>query len=306
MRGPARAARLALGFAAFCARLVTAEPAAAEPAAAAAEPATAEPAAAEPPLATAEPAPDDLQSTAQRSTRYAAYTVPAGTWSLDVGAFGISGGDAFAKLGAAYGLGAGFEVEMNMAHVSVGLLNVSAAWHFIETRHFDLGVRAGFWYGRGEWFWIAQGAAKSLVSKVDVVSVPIALTASAPLTPWLQLDLGVQYTYGDAFGVTDGDRSILEDAQIGIRQLFFRPGVRVFLSDNTALELFAKLPAVTDVPTSRAATTLPFSKTWTIEAGLRSRLADGLFGNLRLHYGDVSDAVYGAALYPSFDIEFRL
>jgi hypothetical protein len=148
--------------------------------------------------------------------------------------------------------------------------------------------------------------AKSLVSKVDVVSVPVLLTASAPLTRWLQLDLGMQYTYGDVFGETDGERTILEDAQIGIRQLFFRPGARLFISDNTALELFAKLVAFTEVPTGRAETTLPFSKTWTLEGGLRSRLADGLFGNLRLHYGDISDAIYGARLYPSFDLELRL
>ncbi len=266
-------------------------------------PATAEP---EPPAAAEPAAPNDLQSPEQLSTRYSAYSVPRGMWALDMGAFGISGGDAFAKLGATYGLGAGLEVEVNLAHVGIGLLNFSANWHLIYTRHFDLGVRAGVWYGHGDWFWIVQGAAKSLVSKVDVVSVPITLTASAPLTRWLQLDLGVQYAYGDIFGATSGDSSILEDAQIGLRQLFFRPGARFFISDNTALELFAKLPAFTDVPTNRIETTIPFSKTWTVEGGLRSRLADGLFGSLRLHYGDIADVLYGARLYPSFDLELHL
>jgi hypothetical protein len=300
VRRSAHALRLALALGALCSRLAAAEPA---------QPAAVEPA--QPVTVSAQPAevepaqPGDLQSPEQRSTRYSAYSVPSGMLAFDVGAFGISGGDVFAKIGAAYGLGSGFEIEANLAHVGVGLLNISAAWQFIDTRHFALGVRTGFWYGQGEWFWIAQGAAKSLVSKVDVVSVPILLTASAPLTRWLELDLGVQYTYGDVFGATDGERSLLEDAQIGIRQLFFRPGARFFISDNTALELFAKLAAFTDVPTARTATTLPFSKTWTLEGGLRSRLADGLFGNLRLHYGDVSNAVYGALLYPSFDVEWR-
>ena len=286
MRHSTHAARVALALGALCSTLAAAEPA---------RPALAQPA----PAA-------DLQSPEQLNTRYSAYSVPRGTWALDAGAFGISSGDAFAKLGAAYGLGAGFAIEMNLAHVGVGLLNVSAAWHFIDTRYFDLGVRAGFWYGHGEWFWIAQGAAKSLVSKVDLVSVPVVLTASAPLTRWLQLDLGVQYSYGDVFGATSGEPSILEDAQIGVRQLFFRPGARFFLSDNTALELFARLAAFTEVPTARAEAALPFSETWTLEGGLRSRLAEGLFGNLRLHYGEVSDAIYGATLYPSFDIELRL
>jgi len=300
---------LALGA---CAAAAAAEPAPAAPAeaesAVAGAPLAAEPAAvaAEPAAVAAAPL-GDLQSPEQRSTRYSAYTVPGGMWAFDIGAFGISGGDAFAKLGAAYGLGAGFEVEANLAHVGVGLLNLSAGWQFIDTRHFDLGIRAGFWYGHGEWLWIAQGAAKSIVSKLDVVSVPVALTASASLASWLQLDLGVQYTYGDIFGATSaGESSLFEDAQLGIRQLFFQPGARFFVSDNTAIELFAKLPVFSEVPTDRTETTLPFSATWAFEAGLRSRLAPGWFGNLRLHYGEVPEVVYGAHLYPSFDVELHV
>jgi len=251
-------------------------------------------------------APSDLQSPDQANTRYSAYSVPKGVWALDIGAFGLSGGDAFAQLGAAYGVGAGVELDVNLAHMGIGLLNFSANWHFIDTRYFDLGVRAGVWYGHGEWFWIAQGAAKSIVARLDVVNVPVAVTASAPLTRWLQLDLGVQYTYGDVFGSTDGERSLFEDAQIGVRTLFFRPGARFFISDNTALELFFKLPAYTTVPTNRTETSLPFEDAWTFESGLRSRLAPGVFGNLRLHYGRIADAMYDSPLFPSFDLEFRM
>ena len=43
-----------------------------------------------------------------------------------------------------------------------------------------------------------------------------------------------------------------------------------------------------------------------MEGGVRSRLVPGLFGSMRLHYGSVSDVLYGSRLYPSFDIEYRL
>ena len=274
-------------------------PAANEPSAAA-TPAAVEPV--EPPV----PPPTGLQSPEQVSTRYSAYSVPQGMWALDIGAFGISSGDAFAKIGATYGVGHGLQFEVNLAHMGLGLLNFSANWHFVDTRYFDLGASVGVWYGHGEWFWIAQGAAKTIASKLDVVSIPIAVTASAPLASWLQLDLGLQYTYGDIYGATTADISLFEDAEIGLRQLFFRPVARLYISDNTSFELSAKLPVYTNLPRDRADSTLPFSKTWTMEAGLRSRLTPGVFGNLRLHYGEVGDALYDARVFPSFDVEFRL
>jgi hypothetical protein len=275
-------------------------PAATEPGAA--TPATAPVQPAEPPV----PPLSGLQSPEQVSTRYSAYSLPRGMWALDIGAFGISGGDAFAKIGAAYGLGGGVQLEVNLAHMGLGLLNLSANWQFVDTRYFDLGASIGVWYGHGEWFWIARGAAKTIASKIDVVSIPVAVTASAPLTDWLQLDLALQYTYGDIYGATTADISLFEDAEIGLRQLFFRPGAHLYISDNTSFDLSAKLPVYTDLPRDRAETELPFSRTWTLELGLRSRLTPGVFGNLRLHYGDVGDALYDAPLFPSFDVEFRL
>ena len=248
----------------------------------------------------------DLQSSGQVSTRNSAYSLPRNTWAFNVGALGIGGGDAFATLGVGYGIGAGLQASMNLAHASVGLLNLNLGWHFLDTRYFDLGARVGFWYGHGKWFWIVRGITKELVSKVDVIQVPIELTASAPLTPWLELDLAAQYAYASLFGsVGDGD-SLFADAQIGARQFFVQPGARFFFSDATALEVFAKLPAFTTVPTERKDRSVPFKSTWSMEGGFRSRLSPGLFGSIRLHYGSVSDVLYGSRLYPSFELEYRL
>jgi len=280
------------------------EPTAEAPASAAA--ATQPQAPAAPGGAPPSPAGGDLQSPEQVSTRNSAYSLPRNTWGFNVGALGIGGGDAFATLGVGYGFGAGLQANVNLAHASVGLLNLALGWHFLDTRYFDLGARVGFWYGHGQWFWIARGVAKDLVSKVDVLQVPIELTASAPLTRWLELDLGAQYAYASLLGSASDGRSVFVDAQIGARQFIVQPGARFFLSDATALEVFAKLPAFTTVPTERRDISVPFKSTWSMEGGFRSRLARGLFGTIRLHYGSVADVLYGSRLYPSFELEYRL
>ena len=249
--------------------------------------------------------PGDLQSPEQVNTRYSAYTLPANVWSLESGALGIGGGDVVALLGFTYGLGAGFQVSANLAHFSVGMFNVSAGYHFIDTRYFDLGARIGGWYGHGKWYWIATPAVERLVSHIDVVNVPLELVASSMPTRWLELDFSVAYNWATIFGSSPSERSPFADNEIGLRQFYLRPGARFFISDSTAFEVSAKLPLHTEIPLEDKSPTVPFENTWALEGGFRSRFARGLFGSIRLHYGSISDALYGADVYPSFEIELR-
>jgi hypothetical protein len=239
------------------------------------------------------------------STRYSAYTIPRRTWAFDVGALGVGGGDLYANLGAGYGLGGGFQIEMNLAHVGVGLANFTVAWHFIDTRYFDLGAHVGIWYARGQWFWIAQGPAKNLVKNIDALNVPIDLIASAPLARWLELDLGLYFAYAKVFGSFNDTNSLFAKGDLAVNQLYLRPVGRLFVTDRTALELSAKLPVYTGVPLERETVTVPFKDSWSMEVGVRSRLTRVLYGDMRLHYGNVTHALYGARVYPSFDIEIR-
>ena len=252
-----------------------------------------------------EKAPSDLQSPEQASTRNSAYTLPAHMVSFESGALGIGGGDVVALMGISYGLGAGFQINANLAHFAVGMFNLGAGWHFIDTRYFDLGVKLGAWYGHGKWYWIATPAAEKLISKIDVIALPIELTASSTPTRWLELDLSTGYSWASFFGSAPRERSPFADNEIGIRQFFLRPGARVFLADHTAFEVATKLPLYTAIPLEDRTPTVPFKRAWAIEGGFRSRFARGLFGSIRLHYGSISDALYGARVYPSFEIELR-
>ena len=247
----------------------------------------------------------DLQSPEQVNTRYSAYSLPARQLSFKAGALGVGDGDLYAQVSVSYGLGARVQLNANLMHMGVGLFNLTAGWHFIDTRYFDLGARLGAWYGHGKWFWIANDVATQIVSKLDVIKIPFELTASSMPTRWLELDLGVQYTYAMLFGTSARERSIFTDNELGTTQFFVRPGVRIFITGNTALELFAKLPAYSAVNAESGSAKLPFERTWAMEVGLRSRLVRGLFGNIRLQYAPIADVLYGARLYPAFDIEIR-
>jgi hypothetical protein len=315
-----RVVALALVAAAICASHAVAQTAESVPVEPAAAPASAAPAPAAAKPGAAKPA-DALSSPAQVSTRGSAYSLPARTWSFDLGVLGVSSGDAYARLGIGYGIGAGIQVDLNLAHWAVGLFNLNARWQFLDTRYVDLGLGVGFIYGNGDWFWLAT--AEKLASAIDVMALPFSLNASVQAQRWLQFDLGLQYSYAEVWGEIGEKDSLYAEAQLGVRQFLVRPGVRFYISNATSVDFMATLPAHTAAPVEGDVETrlpgilfggtrtagyskLPFSETWKLELGVRSRLATGLFGTMRLHYGQIASRLYGAKIYPSFDVEWRL
>jgi hypothetical protein len=147
--------------------------------------------------------------------------------------------------------------------------------------------------------------------------VPLVLASSMPVSKRLQFDFDVQYTYADIFGSVTESGERLREAPFGLRQFNVRPGVRIFLTDSTEFDLSSSLPFYSartylkpagDANDSDAAEfkTIPFSETWTAELGLRSRLSRALFGSVRFHYSKIARGLYGAAFFPSFDLDLRL
>jgi hypothetical protein len=257
----------------------------------------------------------DLQSPLQRDTRNSAFSLPKGTWAIDAGALGLGGGDAYAKLGLAYGLGAGVELQVNLAHLGIGFMNFAAFWQFVETPHFNLAARAGVWYAKGEWVWILTAWGTEVLGDLDVLNVPLALVASVPVSKRLQFDFDVHYTYADIYGSIRERGEMFRDAPFGMRQFAVRPGARLFLTDSTEFDVSSVLPMYSartfvrpdgDDSDDEEFRRVPFSETWAVEFGLRSRLSETIFGSVRLHYSKIAKGLYGASFYPSFDVEFRL
>jgi hypothetical protein len=266
--------------------------------------------------------PGVLRSPEQRSTRYSAYGLPKGMWSFDVSALGVTGDELYGGLGIRRGFGAGFNLELNLAHYAVGLFGIGAQWSFLETRHIALSASLGFTYGHGAWMWIAGPVAKDLLQDADLITVPAAITASSPILSWLQLDLSLNLRYGTVWGTLGDGDTLFANAEIGAHQVSFRPGARVAASDATALELAFDVPVYTWVPwegditaefarrgyekSGSGGATVPTSQTWKFEAGVRSRLTPWLFCTLRLHYGRANRLLYSTTINPSLSLEFRL
>ena len=262
-----------------------------------------------------------LQSPEQRSTRFSAYSLPNKVWSLDTGALGVNSSELYGLLGVSRGFKHGFQLDLNLVHWGVGLFGFDVRWSFFERPHFALQVNTGFHYAHGDWIWIVGDVAHDALSNSNMVGFPVGVTATAPLTRWLQVDLVTQYQFAQSWG-SFGNGSFYADSQVGARQFYFRPTLRLFASDATAFEFGFKLPAYTEVPVAVDSTVTvagrtressrssyvsgPFKDTWNMELGARSRLRPRLYATVRLHLGQVSKSIYGAPLYPSFTLEFRL
>jgi hypothetical protein len=266
--------------------------------------------------------PDDLQHPEHRSTRYSAYSLPAKRWSADVGVLGISGDDVYGRVGLAYGFKHGFQLDANIGHWVAGLFGVRAKWSFFERKHVALAVNTGLTYAHGAWLWMLDDFGQEVVDDADMIAIPVAIAMSVPCTRWLQFDLTAQYQYTQVFGsIGTGGATFYADTQFGARQLLLLPTARLFLSASTAFEFLARLPVYNKVPYEADATlnvgqgygrskngyaSVDFSEGWTLEFGVRSRLRRWLFATTRLHVGQLSKNIYGALLYPSFNLEFRL
>jgi hypothetical protein len=265
---------------------------------------------------------EDLRSPKSRSTRFSAYSLPKGTWAIEAGALGLGNDELYGEIGGAVGLGAGFQLDVNLAHYGVGLFNISSRWNFLDTRHVALSLGLSFLYGHGDWVWILSPLAERLIEDTDLFSLPVNLTASVPVTHWLQFDLTAEYQYAKLIGQLGEGKTLYADALIGAERFVFRPGARFFLSDTTALELAALLPAFTKVPyegtlsaellgrgfqrSGEGEAKIAFSETWNLEVGLRSRFTPWMFGSFRLTFGPLADRFFSAPVYPTFSLEFRL
>ncbi|HKP57408.1 MAG TPA: hypothetical protein VJV78_11840 [Polyangiales bacterium] len=266
--------------------------------------------------------PNDIRSPEQRSVRHSAYALPKDMWSFDASIFGVTGEDVYGSLGVKRGFGAGLELELNVAHFAVGLFNVGAHWSFLDTKYIAVSATVGFTYGHGAWIWIVGPLAKDLLQDTDLITVPFEVSASSMVLDWLQLDLSVVARYATIWGTLGDGGSFYANAEIGANQIGIRPGVRAFLSDATALELFVDLPFYTSMPyegelslelrnkgwersgSDRA--TVPLGDTWKFEAGLRSRFTPWMFGTVRLHYGRTNKLLYLTTVNPSVSVEFRM
>ena len=263
----------------------------------------------------------DFDDPKQRTLRGTAYALDKRQWSTEAELLGVSTDDLFGRIGLGYGFGKGVQLDTNVAHIAVGLLNLDLKWNFLDLPHFGMSASVGVIWGHGEWIWILSGLEQRIVANTEIVVLPLSLWASSHLLEWLQVDLGVRYTHSQVFGDFESD-STLVDGEIGVRQLSMHPSVRFYILE--ALELFvgARLPLYSAIPGAGEANTslgegvyggartgtldkLPFSQQFQLQLGARSAMAETTFVTARIHYGKTVQSLYGSAFYPAFGVEHR-
>lgn len=263
----------------------------------------------------------DIRSPSARSTRYSAYVLSRKTASIDLGFLGISGDELYGRLGTSVGLGYGLQLEANLGHWVAGLFGLNVKWAFFENEHVALSAQVGFLYAHGGWLWLLDELGQTVFSDSDLFGVPLGVTVSVPWTRWLQFDLLLEYQYSKLFGSINAGGSFYAETQFGARQLLAWPTLRVFITPQSNFHFTARLPLYNRVPYEIDSTlelgkgysnvrdgyaSLDFSQGWALEFGVRSQVRRWLFVNTRLHVGQIAKAVYGAVIYPSFNLEFRV
>lgn len=263
----------------------------------------------------------DFDDPAQRTRRGTAYALDKGQWSTEAELLGVTTDDLFGRIGLGYGFGKGVQLDTNVAHIAVGLLNVELKWNFLDFPHFGMSASVGVIWGHGAWIWILDGLEQRIIRNTEIVVLPMSLWASSHLLDWLQVDFGIRYTHSQVFGDFESD-STLADGEIGIRQLSVLPSVRFYIVQTLELFVGARLPLYSAIPGAGEANTSlgegvyagartgtidkpPFSQQFQLQFGARSAMAKTTFVTASIHYGKTVQSLYGSAFYPAFGVEYR-
>lgn len=263
----------------------------------------------------------DFFAPEERTRTNTAYTLAPSQLGFEVGALGQGGGDVYARIGVAYGFGYGVEVSANLAHAAAGIVNLNGKWNFIDEKMFGLAAGVGVTWAHGDWLWVLPADQRTLVSTLDVVAVPLTLTASAPVLTWLQLDLELSYLHAEVFGNANSENALF-DADIGARRVGISPIARFYVLD--ALELYASVwispyTALPGAVTARAQLApdvyaggqtggyieLDPGDTYRLAFGARSAITRTSFVSFVLNYGKASERLYGSSFFPAFNVELR-
>jgi hypothetical protein len=261
----------------------------------------------------------DITSAVSRDVAASGYTLPKGTWAFSAGLLGVGSDDAFASLGARVGVGAGFDVGANLAHVGVGMMNLNAGWMFLDSRSLSITLRFSPSYLHGDWVWIASS--RDLVSGLDAWILPVTLTASSLATDWLQFDLAARAVDTEVLGNVDS-QSLALQGQLAVRQISIDPGVRFHVMKRASFYARARLPLWTSLPgtatvevqlqdgvvaggRSSGDKELPFENTVMATLGARAMVADATFLDFSFNVGHIAQTLYGSAVQPQLSLETR-
>jgi len=183
----------------------------------------------------------DFYDPQQRITDATAYALSNREVRVDTGLLGTGVQDLGANIDVAVGVGRGAQVSTNAAHLSLGIINASTKYTFVDRPRFGLGAQASFLWTRPTLIWLLPNEVTEPLKDIDLLIVPLELTASFPLARWVSLHLGGGYTHAELFGRIGNDASYF-NAGLGARMVHLEPVVHFYLGNRVALILGGEAP----------------------------------------------------------------
>lgn len=189
---------------------------------------------------------------AGRLTDHTAYTLPPGEVKLGVGLVGTTIEDVGASIPVEVGLPAGFQIGTNAAHDVVALVNVTAKWNPLDTKHAALGVQAGFKWFNPSNLWLLPDDVREELGSLDLFIIPVWVIGTFPVVDWFDATLGIGYTHSEASGEY-ATGSALADGYVAAREITLHPRLSFYPGDVVAIVVGAWVPVWARAVASAAA-----------------------------------------------------
>lgn len=256
-----------------------------------------------------------------RQLEHTAYTLQQHQLYLQVGAYGSERDDLYGELELAYGLGYGLQLGSNLFHCASGNWNIDLDWGLVDQSWIGVSLSTGLGLGVVQQMWVVREIWREMLRDVQLLTVPVQLTASLPVLDWLQIDLSAGYTHVSGFGEIDFSLGRL-GGTLAQSELFVKPVVRVYVSPRLALIAQAHLPLWAELPVDVRTTVgddddplvdfrtaererVPFSENWGFKVGAETPVAANLSVRLQFAYSVPATDFYRTAVLPTVQLLYR-
>lgn len=177
----------------------------------------------------------------QRVMHGTAYSLTNREVRIDTGVVGTELADVGANIDVAAGFGRGGQASINLAHLSLGIVNAAVKYTALDRPWFGLGFEGSFLWTRPPLIWLLPDDIADPLAGIDLFIIPLKVTTSFPVARWTSVHLGFGYTHAEIVGELRGDSAFF-DAGVGARMIQLDPTVHFYLNRRAALIVGANVP----------------------------------------------------------------
>lgn len=179
----------------------------------------------------------------ERPRESTAYTLTHGEFNIGLGLLGqgaynlLINGQFAAGIGGKGGKG---EVGVNLGHAAFGIVSVYGKYNFIDKKWWALSARVGLTWIYPKLVWAIPSQYRDPLGDINVLSIPVEITASFPVADWVGLHLTAGYRASALFGKIEEETAFL-DSDIGSHHVYLRPEITFYLFEKVQLFIGGRL-----------------------------------------------------------------